>query len=88
MWGLWREVIIIRCSSVIKDLFTRFAYQQNFPKHDVALIKKYGKTFGYFDGQLPNLWTTDAELIRSVFVKDFDHFVNRRVSQLFLLKNI
>lgn len=50
------------------------------PKHDIALVKKYGKTFGYFDGRLPNLWTTDAELIRSVFVKDFDHFVNRRVS--------
>ena len=43
-------------------------------------MKKYGKTFGIFDGLTPVLWTTDAELIRSVFVKDFDHFVNRRVS--------
>jgi len=50
------------------------------PKFDVALVKKYGKTFGIFDGLTPVLWTTDAELIRSVFVKDFDHFVNRRVS--------
>jgi len=53
-------------------------WRENLPKHDVAMIKKYGKTFGYFDGTLPNLWTIDAELIRSVFVKDFDHFVNRR----------
>ena len=45
-------------------------------------MKKYGKTFGCFDGLQPVLWTTDTELIRSVFVKDFDHFVNRRVSDI------
>jgi cytochrome P450 family 3 subfamily A len=50
------------------------------PKYDVALVKKYGKTFGYFDGRLPNLFTTDVDLIRTVFVKDFDNFFNRRVS--------
>ncbi len=43
------------------------------------MVKKYGKVFGYFDGTLPNLWTTDADIIKSVFVKDFDHFINRRV---------
>jgi hypothetical protein len=44
------------------------------------LAAKYGRTFGYFDGTLPNLYTTDINLIKSIFVKDFDHFVNRRVS--------
>jgi len=43
------------------------------------MFDEYGKMFGTFDGTVPNLWITDAELIRSVLVKDFDHFVNRRV---------
>lgn len=53
---------------------------QNLPKHDKRLMAKYGKVVGYFDGTIPNLWTTDADLIKSVFVKEFDHFINRRVN--------
>lgn len=52
---------------------------QNLPKYEQETMKKYGKIVGYFDGSLPNLWITDAVIIRLVFVKDFDHFVNRRV---------
>lgn len=48
-------------------------------KHDHGLVAKYGSTFGTFDGVQPVLVTIDTDLIRSVFVKDFDHFVNRRV---------
>lgn len=36
--------------------------------------------FGYFQGNTPDLWTTDPELIKSVLVKDFPCFINRRVS--------
>ena len=46
------------------------------------MVRKYGRTFGYFDGTQPSLWTTDANLIKSVFVKDFDHFINRRVNSI------
>ncbi len=49
------------------------------PKEDTELMNKYGKVMGYFEGTNPNLWITDTEMIKSVFVKDFDHFINRRV---------
>lgn len=55
---------------------------QNIPQYDKDMVKKYGRVLGYFDGTLPNLWTTDIELIKAVFVKDFDHFINRRVMQV------
>jgi len=47
-------------------------------EYDFKLFEQYGKTVGIFDGTTPNLLTADADLIRSVMVKDFDHFVNRR----------
>jgi hypothetical protein len=45
----------------------------------VALVKKYGKVFACFDGMIPNLWITDVDMIKAMYVKDFDHFVDRRV---------
>jgi len=47
------------------------------------MVRKYGKTFGIFDGTLPNLVTADADMVRFLLVKGFDHFVNRRVTPLF-----
>ena len=47
--------------------------------YDLSLFRRYGKMVGVFDGTTPNLLIADADLIRSVMVKDFDHFVNRRV---------
>jgi len=53
-------------------------WKKNFVRHDADLAKKYGKVFGFFEGTVPNLFISDADMIRAVFVKDFDHFVNRR----------
>nr|QST15044.1 CYP360A4 protein [Diaphanosoma celebensis] len=53
-------------------------WKKNFIHHDVNLAKEYGKVFGFFEGTIPNLFISDAELIKNVFVKDFDHFINRR----------
>ncbi|KAI9552449.1 hypothetical protein GHT06_022815 [Daphnia sinensis] len=53
-------------------------WRVNLPQHDRDLVKKYGKIFGFFDGSNPSLWVTDPEIIKAVFVKDFDHFTNRR----------
>lgn len=55
-------------------------WRQILPIHDRKLVEKYGKVFGYFDGPQPKLWVIDPDLIKAVFVKDFDHFVDRRVN--------
>lgn len=48
--------------------------------HDVDIIKKYGKTVGYFEGEAPVVITTDIKFMKNVLIKDFSYFVNRRVS--------
>nr|QST15043.1 CYP360A3 protein [Diaphanosoma celebensis] len=53
-------------------------WRKNFVRHDADLVKEYGKTFGFFEGLTPNLFVSDAEFIKNVLVKDFDHFINRR----------
>nr|QST15041.1 CYP360A1 protein [Diaphanosoma celebensis] len=53
-------------------------WRKNFARHDSDLAKEYGKVFGFFEGSKPNLFVSDADLIRFVCVKDFDHFINRR----------
>ena len=50
------------------------------------MVKKFGKVFGTFDGLKPNLFINDTDLIKSVFVKDFDHFINRRVPRIIPIK--
>lgn len=53
-------------------------------KTDLAMVTKYGKMFGYFTGPTPTLFTTDPELIRAIFVKDFECFGDKRpVDQAF-----
>jgi len=53
-------------------------WKRKIVDYDFGLVRKYGKTYGIFDGNTPNLITMDTDIIRSVYVKDFDHFVNRR----------
>jgi hypothetical protein len=47
--------------------------------HDFDLIRTYGRTVGSFEGQTPVILTADPEFIKSVMIKDFQYFVNRRV---------
>lgn len=61
---------------------------KNLTTYDAGLVKEYGKVMGYFDGPRPNLWIADDQLIKSIFVKDFDHFVDRRVIMLYNPKAI
>ena len=45
-------------------------------EEDFKMVRKYGKVFGVFDGMQPNLIVTDAELIRNIFIKDSNIFLN------------
>jgi len=45
----------------------------------LALEAKYGKTFGIFFGSMPHIVTSDPEVLKQVFVKEFHHFANRQL---------
>lgn len=44
---------------------------------DVEWHRRYGKTFGLYDGYWPVLRTSDNELIKHVMIKDFQSFTDR-----------
>merc|ERR1712071_566909 len=53
-------------------------WKQNFWEFSREEVKKNGNLYGSFMGMQPTLHINDTELIKSVFIKDFDHFINRR----------
>ena len=56
-----------------------FSMAKGLIKCDSALIGKYGKMCGYFEGSRPIILTTDVKFIKSFAIKDFSCFINRRV---------
>ena len=48
-------------------------------KYDEEAIAKYGKILGYYEATKPVVLCTDVEMIKSVMIKDAQHFVNKRV---------
>lgn len=40
--------------------------------------KKFGKTYGYYQGHMPVLVTSDLDLIQEVFIKQFNNFSARK----------
>ena len=44
---------------------------------------KYGHTYGIYEGYEPTLRTTDNELIKHVFIKDFNNFTDRNSKLIF-----
>nr|AHL88979.1 cytochrome p450 3044A1 [Brachionus koreanus] len=57
--------------------------KEGFAKHDIEIMKKYGRIVGYFEGSTPVVLTTDTKFIKNVMIKDFNHFVNRRTFDSF-----
>lgn len=56
-------------------IFFRYA---SLPEHFMNMYKKFpgSRYYGYFDFKKPAILLKDPELIRDVFVKSFDNFVN------------
>ncbi|XP_076464210.1 cytochrome P450 3A2-like [Babylonia areolata] len=52
----------------------KMMFQQYLEWHDT-----YGETFGYFEGPTPVLVTANADLLRQVFVKQFNNFHARKL---------
>lgn len=42
------------------------------------LVKNYGKTFVFFEGSSPSIYTADPEFFKTIAIKDFKYFANRR----------
>ncbi|XP_062290346.1 cytochrome P450 3A40-like [Scomber scombrus] len=58
---------------------TMLAYRKGFINFDQDCFKKYGKTWGIFDGRQPVLCITDAAMIKTVLIKEcYSFFTNRR----------
>uniref|UniRef100_A0A3P8URL3 Cytochrome P450 3A n=1 Tax=Cynoglossus semilaevis TaxID=244447 RepID=A0A3P8URL3_CYNSE len=58
---------------------TMLGYREGFIKFDEECFKKYGRTWGIYDGRLPALCITDPATIKTVLVKEcYNLFTNRR----------
>ncbi|KAF3852154.1 hypothetical protein F7725_005509 [Dissostichus mawsoni] len=63
----------------IPFLGTMLAYKKGFTVFDENCFKKYGKTWGIFDGRQPVLCITDPAMIKTVLIKEcYSLFTNRR----------
>ncbi|XP_044515873.1 cytochrome P450 3A4-like [Gracilinanus agilis] len=59
---------------------TVLSYRKGFAEFDYQCFKKYGKTWGFFDGKQAVLATMDPEMIKTVLVKEcYSVFTNRRM---------
>lgn len=58
---------------------TMLAYKKGFTGFDMECFKKYGNTWGIFDGRQPVLCVTDPAMIKTILVKEcYSLFTNRR----------
>lgn len=50
------------------------------PKFQILLLTSlFFSLSKYYEGCAPQVYIADAELVRLIFVKDFDHFQNKRI---------
>ncbi|XP_044771652.1 cytochrome P450 3A12-like isoform X1 [Neomonachus schauinslandi] len=58
---------------------TALAYRKGFSGFDEKCFRKYGRFWGFYDGQQPVLAITDPDMIKTVLVKEcYSVFTNRR----------
>lgn len=59
--------------------------KKGYRDHDLEIMNKYGNVVGYYEASVPLVLVKDVNFLKSILIKDFGKFVNRRVS--FLLNN-
>ncbi|KAH8037881.1 hypothetical protein HPB51_018369 [Rhipicephalus microplus] len=45
-------------------------------------LKQYGDVVGYYNGAMPGIVTRDRELIKRIFINDFQYFTGRQIMAL------
>lgn len=60
--------------SIIRDYSVK-----DFCDFEMERYQKYGRIYGYFEGEKPNLTVCDPDVLRDILVKDFQSFTFRRV---------
>ncbi|XP_021967532.1 cytochrome P450 3A4 [Folsomia candida] len=56
-----------------------FFYKSVCCEEDIKRVQKHGRVFGMYEGRSPQVFVADPDLIRSIFIKDFDHFYDKRI---------
>ncbi|CAG7827251.1 unnamed protein product, partial [Allacma fusca] len=46
-------------------------------ERDYEWFQTYGDIYGVYNGRQPQIHIVDTDIIRQIFIKDFDKFVNR-----------
>ena len=55
---------------------------QDFATYDDAMLPKYNRVCGYFEGTVPVILVSDIKLINAITIKDSANFINRRVRDI------
>lgn len=68
-----------------KPVFGNFLdmVKEGVPYYELRIMKEYGRIVGFFEGSEPVILTTDVNFMKSIFIRDFNSFVNRRLIDAF-----
>ncbi|CAG0904495.1 unnamed protein product, partial [Darwinula stevensoni] len=77
-WGTWSSQGIPEVKPWLVVGSRPTIYKDHLHLVDLEHRRRYGRTWGEYEGRRPVLFTTDAELVKLVTVKEFSFFSDRR----------
>ena len=65
-----------------KPIFGNFydLVKEGAPYYELRIMKEFGRIVGFFEGSEPIILTTDINFMKCMLIRDFNSFVDRRVS--------